>query len=58
MKWAKESNQDTALLLLDFEKAYDKIEWTFKDMMIESFRFSIKLCNMVKVLMKYANAYV
>ncbi len=29
MEWAKESNQDLVLLLLDFEKAYDKVNWTF-----------------------------
>jgi hypothetical protein len=29
LKWAVESNQDLVLLLLDFKKAFDMIEWGF-----------------------------
>jgi len=29
MEWALESSQDMVMLLLDFEKAYDKVEWGF-----------------------------
>ncbi len=28
-EWAEESNQDLVLLLPDFEKAFDRIEWSF-----------------------------
>jgi len=29
MEWAKETDQDLIMLLLDFEKAYDNVNWTF-----------------------------
>lgn len=29
MEWARESNQDLVLLMIDFEKAYDRVNWTF-----------------------------
>jgi hypothetical protein len=29
LDWAMESDQDLVLLLLDFEKAFDRIEWGF-----------------------------
>lgn len=29
MEWAKESHQDLVILMVDFQKAYDRINWTF-----------------------------
>jgi hypothetical protein len=29
MKWGRESDQDLVMFFLDFEKAYDKVIWTF-----------------------------
>ncbi len=38
--WAEESNQDLVLLLLDFEKAFDRIEWGFLFRAVEQLGFS------------------
>lgn len=56
MQWDKESNQKSSLLLLDFEKEYDRIEWSFVRIVMEGFGFPSHFCNMVKVLMNDANA--
>lgn len=48
MHWAMKANQNSAMMLLDFEKAYDKIEWKFVFMVLESMRFPNFLCQMVK----------
>ena len=39
MEWAKCSHQTSTMLLLDFEKAYDRVEWKFILMTLEAFGF-------------------
>ncbi|XP_057849360.2 uncharacterized protein LOC131060216 [Cryptomeria japonica] len=58
MEWAKCSNQNSAMLLLDFEKAYDRIEWKFILMMLEAFGFPSFFCSAVQTLLKDASAQV
>jgi len=48
--WAKESNQDLVLLLLDFEKAFDKIEWSFLFEALAKFGFYPKWIRWVSSL--------
>lgn len=58
MNWAKSSNQNVAIFLLDFEKAYDRIEWNFIDIMLKAFGFPNIFCNYIKILLKDAMAQV
>ncbi|XP_059064479.1 uncharacterized protein LOC131856642 [Cryptomeria japonica] len=58
MDWAKASQQNAAMLLLDFEKAYDRIEWKFVLMMLEAFGFPPFFCLVVQTLLKDACATV
>jgi hypothetical protein len=37
--WSLESNQDISMLLLDFEKAYDRVSWTFLEKTMEKMGF-------------------
>ncbi|XP_059067729.1 secreted RxLR effector protein 78-like [Cryptomeria japonica] len=58
MEWARLLNQKVAMFLLDFEKAYDKIEWKFIFMMLEAFDFHDLFCHCVLVLLVDAHAQI
>ena len=51
MNWAKASGQDCAMLLIDYEKSYDRIEWGFIMMMLEALGFPTHYCRMVSILL-------
>lgn len=40
IEWAKESSQDLVVLLLDFEKAYDRVNWSFLEATMSKLGFS------------------
>ncbi|XP_059070148.1 secreted RxLR effector protein 78-like [Cryptomeria japonica] len=58
MEWVKTSGQNVAMFLLDFEKAYERVEWGFILMMLETFGFPPEFCKWVMVLLKDASAQV
>jgi hypothetical protein len=58
MDWSRYSHQNSAMLLLDFEKAYDRVEWKFILMMLEAFGFPPFFRNIVAMLLKDASAQV
>lgn len=50
--WAKESSQDLVILLLDFEKAYDRVSWAFLEAAMANLRFSPQWITWVSALYK------
>ncbi len=45
LEWATKNGQDQILLLLDFEKAFDKIEWDFFFPALSKLGFNPKWIN-------------
>jgi hypothetical protein len=56
--WAEESNQDLILLLLDFEKAFDRIEWSFLFEALARIRFYPKWIRWVSSLYTLASSTI
>jgi hypothetical protein len=50
LEWAQESEQDLILLLLDFENAFDRIEWGFLFMALSKLGFNATWVRWVKTL--------
>lgn len=57
-EWAEEDNQDLVLLLLDFEKAFDRIEWVFLFKALEVLGFNDTWVRWVKSLYKAASSAI
>ena len=56
MNWAKSLGQYCAMLLIDYEKVYDRIEWGFIMMMLEALGFLTNYCRMVSIFLFGAKA--
>ena len=53
--YAEECNLNGVLLFLDYQKAFDSIEWNFMNMTLETFGFGNAFINLVKMLYENAN---
>ena len=53
--YAEDCNLNGVLLFLDYQKAFDSIEWNFMNMTLEKFGFGSSFINLVKMLYKNAN---
>jgi len=58
LEWAEEDNQDLVLLLFDFEKAFDRIEWVFLFKALEALGFNDTWVQWVKSLYKAASSAI
>lgn len=58
MEYAEDSNQNLLMILLDFEKVYVKVSWTFLTTTMDRMGFSHVWIKMVMALYKEANAMV
>jgi hypothetical protein len=50
MEWVMETNQPLVLLLLDYEKAYDRVEWGFLEGSLSRLGFETIWINWIKAL--------
>ena len=58
IEWTKENNQDLCMLLLDFEKAYDRVNWTFLKQTMEQMGFHEQWITQVMSLNLNASASI
>lgn len=58
MRWANKKNKNVAMILLDFEKSYDRIEWPFVIRMLKPFGFPEYSCRWIEVLFKYSSTVI
>ena len=58
MEWTMENKQELSMLLLDFEKAYDRVNWTFLRETMKAMGFHSKWVNQVMSLYNNAAAAV
>lgn len=56
--WSRESGQSTVILLLDFEKAYDRVNWQFLEAAMEKLGFSATWIKWTSALYRNASSSI
>ncbi|XP_057868136.2 secreted RxLR effector protein 78-like [Cryptomeria japonica] len=58
MHWVKDDKQNVVMVLLEFEKAYDRTEWPFVRGMLQAFGFPSYFCRWIDILFKDSSTVV
>ena len=56
IEWANHSAQPLAILLLDFEKAYDRVDWDFLEEVMHTMGFSQHFVTGISALYRSATS--
>ena len=58
ISFADEENIEGAIIFLDQKKAYDRVEWGYLKMCLETFGFGPKFCNWILMLYKHGESCI
>ena len=58
MQYVKEHDIPGVILFLDFQKAFDSLNWNFMHKCLKKYGFQDEFCNWIKVIYNDAKAYV
>nr|KUM50953.1 hypothetical protein ABT39_MTgene799 [Picea glauca]QHR90568.1 hypothetical protein Q903MT_gene4593 [Picea sitchensis] len=58
MEWARSTSLEALFIKIDFEKAYDRVEWPFILAMLKALGFGLAFINSVETLFASASTYL
>jgi hypothetical protein len=57
MQYVKDNDMPGVLLFLDFQKAFDSLNWSFMHKCLKKYGFKVEFCTWIKVIYTDAKAY-